>query len=402
MGGGFTVSSRQFSVFRDGGLEKLSFEYVPSSLPHREGYVDALIKYLKTVIDQPGVFSERILITGGSGTGKTVTAKKVGFALEKIAKSHGVELVYAHVNCRATSGKFGLVQRIIQKAASELPLRGYGATELLHALWDYLNERNKLLVLTLDEIDYYIRTTGEDIVYELSRLTNSLQDVPQRLNFVFIARDHSFMDVLSPDTLSKLRPQERMEFPPYREDELRSILEERVALAFWDDAVSDEIINYVARNAVEYGHGDARYGIQLLCVAGLIANRDSSSHVLAEHVREAQDRTDPKLSDEDVMMLSMEEKYILWGLARRLIWSKDEVFLSLDEVEEEYYAVCEEEDRKSVGRAMLHALVQKMKAAGVIVVTEDFRLGLDVRAEVLDRFLTDLFKKKEKKHVDQD
>ncbi|MDH5390927.1 MAG: hypothetical protein OEX10_07230, partial [Candidatus Bathyarchaeota archaeon] len=116
---------------------------------------------------------------------------------------------------------------------------------------------------------------------------------------------------------------------------------------------------------------------------------------------EAQDRSDPKLSDEDVMMLSMEEKYVLWGLARCLKLSKDEVFLSLDEVEEEYYSVCEEEGRKSVGRAMLHALVQKMKAAGVIVVTEDFRLGLDLRAEVLDRFLTDLFKKKEKKRYDQ-
>ena len=154
-------SSRRFSVFSDRGLEKLVFEYVPSRLPHREGYVDAFIKYLKTVIDQPGVLSERILITGGSGTGKTVTAKKVGSALEKIAKRRGVELVYAHVNCRATSGKLGLVQRIIRKAAPQLPLRDYGATELLDALWDYLNERNKVLVLTLDEIDYYIRSTGK-------------------------------------------------------------------------------------------------------------------------------------------------------------------------------------------------------------------------------------------------
>ena len=28
-----------------------------------------------------------------------------------------VEFVYAHVNCRATSGKFGLVQRIVQQVA---------------------------------------------------------------------------------------------------------------------------------------------------------------------------------------------------------------------------------------------------------------------------------------------
>ena len=81
-------------------------------------------------------------------------------------------------------------------------------------------------------------------MYELSRLTNSLTDVPQRLNFVFIALDHSFLDVLSPDTLSKLRSQERIEFPPYLEDELRHILEERVSMAFRDGAVPDEIINF--------------------------------------------------------------------------------------------------------------------------------------------------------------
>jgi cell division control protein 6 len=381
----------------DNGLEKLRFEYVPSRLPHREEYVDALIKYLKIVIDQPGAISERILISGGSGTGKTATAKRAGAALERIAERRGVELVYAHVNCRTTSGKFGLVQRIIRQVAPELPLRGYGATELLHALWDYLNERNKLLLLTLDEIDYYVRTTGEDIVYELSRITNSLRDVPQRLSFVFIARDHSFLNVLSPDTLSTLRPQERVEFPPYSVKELRDILMQRVEMAFQDGTVSEEIIDYIARNAAEYGHGDARYAIQILCVAGLIADRDMCSDVSAEHVREAQERTDPKLSEEDVVMLTMEEKYVLWALARRLMMSRGEAFLSLGDVEDEYCAVCGEEDRKPVGRAMLHALVKKMKAAGVIVVTEDSRLGLDVRAEVMDRFLTDFVKKEGRK-----
>lgn len=74
----------------------MGFEYVPSRLPRREGYVDALVKYLKTVIDQPGVLSERILTNGGNGTGKTVTAKRVGTALEKIAERRGLDLVYAH------------------------------------------------------------------------------------------------------------------------------------------------------------------------------------------------------------------------------------------------------------------------------------------------------------------
>ena len=146
-------------VFKENGLEKLSFEYVPSRLPHREQYLDDLIKFLRVTIDQPGVLSERILITGQSGTGKTATAKKVGETLRRIAENRRLDLIYAHVNCRATSGKFGLVQNIIRQAAPELPLRGYGPVELLHALWDYLNEHDKLLVLTLDEIDHYVRTT---------------------------------------------------------------------------------------------------------------------------------------------------------------------------------------------------------------------------------------------------
>ena len=137
MGGGITF--RKTSVFKRDGIHKLDFEYVPSRLPHREEYLEKLVKFFRVAIDQPGMLSERILITGESGTGKTATAKRVGAALERIAKNRGMNLIYAHINCRTTSGKFGLVQNIIRQAAPTLPLRGYGPIELLHALWDYLN-----------------------------------------------------------------------------------------------------------------------------------------------------------------------------------------------------------------------------------------------------------------------
>ena len=127
-------SFNRISVFREGGIEKLSFEYIPSRLPHREKYINRLTNFLRIAIDQPGIMSERILITGPSGTGKTATAKRVGETLKRIAKNQGLDLIYAHVNCRTTSGKFGLVQAIIRQTAPMLPLRGYGSVELLHAL----------------------------------------------------------------------------------------------------------------------------------------------------------------------------------------------------------------------------------------------------------------------------
>ena len=54
--------------------------------------------------------------------------------------------------------------------------------------------------------------------------------------------------------------------------EHRDIMTERVGMAFQGGAFSKEITNYIARGATEYGHGDARPGIQLLCVAGSITN----------------------------------------------------------------------------------------------------------------------------------
>ena len=382
------------SVFKPDGLKKLDFDYVPPKLPHREKYVEALVNFLRPIIESPGAISERVLITGRSGTGKTVTAKKAGEVMERIAQNRGKNLIYAHVNCRTTGSRFALVQRIIHQVAPSLPVRGYGPIELLHALWDFLNERDLFLILTLDEIDYYIRTTGEDIVYELTRLTDEVRNVPQRINFIFISRNGTFMSVLSPSTLSKFRPQERFNFPPYNAMQLRDILRERVKEAFNENCVPDEIIDFISRNTSKYGYGDARYAIQLLLASGLIADRDGYSMVIPEHVREAQEKTDPRLRDEDIILLNEHQKLLLLALARSLADRRDAVFLPIEDVEESYNVVCEEYMKNPVGRVMLHAVANDLKAAGIIVIDENFRLGLDgVKAEVMEKFLEDLLRK---------
>jgi Cdc6-like AAA superfamily ATPase len=130
--------------------------------------------------------------------------------------------------------------------------------------------------------------------------------------------------------------------------------------------------------------------------AGFAADRKGQPAVLPEHVREAQEKTEPKIRDEDVTMLSDDEKLVLLALARHLKRDKEAIFLPLEEVETSYHVVCEEYGVEPVGRVMPYALVKQLKAAGLITLNEKFEPGLNgVKAEVLEKFLVDLLKGKE-------
>jgi cell division control protein 6 len=373
-------------------MEKLSFDYVPSRLPHRESEVNHLVNTFRVAIESLGALSQRILIVGDTGTGKTATAKKVGATLQKIAENKGLKLKYAHVNCRLVHSKFGLVQDLIRQAAPELPSRGYGPVELLHALRDFLNERNSLLILTLDEVDHYIKMNGEEIIYELTRLTEPATNVPQRINFIFIARNRNFISLMSSTTLSKFRPQETLEFPPYKENQLKDILMDRVKEAFKENAVNEEIVEFVARNAATYGHGDARYALQLLLTAGMIADREGSRFVLPEHVREAQEKTDPRLRDEDIAALPVESKLALLALARCLM-KEEATYISFESLDKMYEIIREEYNVKSIRKTLSPTSLKNLQLLGIINIDEKLGAGLPfVKAEALEKFLANLLR----------
>lgn len=110
--------------------------------------------------------------------------------------------------------------------------------------------------------------------------------------------------------------------------DLFDILKDRVKEAFKENAVSDEVIEFIARNTAKCGNGDARYAILLLQTAGLIADREMQPIILPGHVQEAQEKTDPKVRDEDITMLSDDERLVLLALARHLKRDREKRFHS--------------------------------------------------------------------------
>ena len=382
-------------IFKDGGIEKLSYSYVPHRLPHREDYVKKLVEYFHIAFRNPGVLSRKIILAGESGTGKTVTAKRVGAILERVAEKYKIQLTCVHLNCRMTSGMFSLVQALVRRTAPELPLRGYGSDELLRSLWDYLNHKDRYLLLILDEIDYFIRSTGEDIVYSLTRLTESIQNIPQRIHLIFIARDHSFQDLFDPSTLST-SARTTIEFPLYEEYEIRDILRDRIDEAFRENTISSEVLDFVVRNVCEYGHGDARYALELLTMAGLVAERENSSMVMPDAVREAQSWVDPKVREEEIDALSHTKKYVLLAVIRELKKEKESVYVSIDKVHHMYKAISEEYGFEPVGEVSFQGFVRSLGDAMIVNIMggDVDEVGLPgIQVDILERVLVDRLRK---------
>ena len=78
------------SVFRDEG--KLDIHYVPPRLPHREDQLRQLAALFSSVLTSPGSRMCRALLVGGTGTGKTAVALKLGEVMAEEARKRRINL----------------------------------------------------------------------------------------------------------------------------------------------------------------------------------------------------------------------------------------------------------------------------------------------------------------------
>jgi len=91
--------SRYSSVFKD--ESKLDINYVPPNLLHRKLQLNILNQFFRFAVENPGRMTQRALIMGNIGTGKTVLSQHFGLNLVKEAKQRNINLNYVHINCRA-------------------------------------------------------------------------------------------------------------------------------------------------------------------------------------------------------------------------------------------------------------------------------------------------------------
>jgi len=304
-------------IFKD--REVLRHSYRPQILPHRKPQIDEIASILA-----PSLRNEtpsNILIYGKTGTGKTACARYVGTELEKASSNMGTVCRIVHLNCEVIDTQYRVLAQIAKclgdssevgsdKTRTHIPMTGWPTDQVYSEMKNQLDAGGGVLVIVLDEIDKLVKKSGDDTLYNLTRINSDLKN--SKVSIIGISNDLSFKDFLDPRVLSSLS-EEEIVFPPYNAPQLVDILAQRSDAAFITGAISDGVIPLCAALAAQE-HGDARRALDLLRISGELADRDDSAQLTEEHVKQAQAKIETDSMIECISTLPTQSKLILYSM----------------------------------------------------------------------------------------
>jgi len=284
--------------------------YIPDKLPHRQKQIDQLAQVLVPALrnQQPS----NVLIFGKTGTGKTAVVKYIENEFKKADTSGAIE--YLYLNCEIVDTPYGILQSIgnkfIESFDQRIPFTGLSTDRVYNMLIEKLDEKKRVVIIALDEIDKLISRSGDDILYQLLKINDDIKNT--RVSIIGISNDLKFTEYLDPRVKSRLSD-EKMVFPPYNADELRDILEQRAKLAFDNGVVDNSVFSLIAALAAQE-HGDARRALDLLRVSAELVERSGGDVITEQHVQMAKNKVDLDTVVEAVKSLPTQSKLILFGI----------------------------------------------------------------------------------------
>ena len=273
------------SLFKD--KYTLQANHTPDNIPHREEQINAVASILAPSL--MGEKTSNLFIYGATGTGKTLSVQHVTNELSKRA-SETKTLRIEYLNCKlkkVADTEYRILAELIKKLGGSVPATGLPTDQVYLRFLDILeNSEEKLLILVLDEIDQAVKKINDEFLYNLTRLNSELNKM--QIILVGISNDLRFLDSLDPRVRSSLS-EEELVFPPYNAVQLQEILRKRSEQAFKSGVVSEGVIAKCAAYAARE-HGDARRALDLLRVAGELAEREAHKKIKIEHIDKANDK----------------------------------------------------------------------------------------------------------------
>jgi len=324
----------------------LQVRYVPDTILHRASQIDALASILAPSLR--GDLPSNVFLYGKTGTGKTVVTKHVLAELEAAGKSAraGAEayageesrLKIIYLNCKlkkVADTEYRLVAQLAREMGAAVPATGLPTDEVYNIFLKAVDCEERLVIIALDEIDRLVSKAGDELLYNLTRFNSELKKA--QISIVGITNDVRFIENVDARVRSSLG-EEEMVFPPYNATELKEILEARASLAFKESACADGVIAKCAAYAARE-HGDARRALDLLRVAGELAERENVEIIDMKHIDAAEDKIEKSRIIEVVEKQPKQSQAVLFAIIA-LLQDGDLKKVETGEVYERYTEVC--------------------------------------------------------------
>jgi cell division control protein 6 len=267
----------------------LRSNYFPKEILHRKKHIDDVANILA-----PSLRKEKpsnLFVYGKTGTGKTVVIKYVTKEIEEAAQKNNIPLKIVYLNCklqRVADTEYRLIAQIIKEMGGEVPTTGLPTKDVYDIFLKILEDKKILLILILDEIDQLVLKISDEILYTLTRINTELKH--SEVTLIGISNDLKFTNYLDARVKSSLSEEELL-FEPYNALQLQDILKKRAKMSLREEAVEEGLIEKCAAYAARE-HGDARRAIELLRVAGEIAERNNQDKIMITNLDVAEEKID--------------------------------------------------------------------------------------------------------------
>jgi len=358
-----------FEVFNGNGIFKnkamLQNSYQPEDIPHRSKQIKQIASILAPVLR--GERASNLFLYGKTGTGKTLSIQYVRNELLKRArKDADFKLRIEYLNCKlkkVSDTEYRILAELIKKFGGEVPITGLPTQSVYDKFLDVIDSEKQTMVLILDEIDQTAKKISDDFLYNLTRLNSEL--TKSQICLVGISNNLTFLEGLDPRVKSSLS-EEEVVFDPYNALQLQDILTKRAKDVFREGVMQEGVIAKCAALAARE-HGDARRALDLLRIAGELAERDNSKKIYLKYIDEANDKIE---RDKILDVISSEPKQFQLVLSSIIQLSERNPnhHLFTGEVYNFYRDLCIKNHLEVLTQRRVSDIIQEFDMLGIITV----------------------------------
>ncbi len=358
-----------FEAFDNNGIFKnksmLQASYNPEEIPHRGKQIKQVASILAPVLR--GDRASNLFLYGKTGTGKTLSIQYVKEELlKRIKKDADFKLRIEYLNCKlkkVSDTEYRILAELIKKLGGTVPATGLPTQSVYDKFLDTIDSEKQTIVLILDEIDQTAQKISDDFLYNLTRLNSEL--TKSQICLVGISNNLTFLDELDPRVKSSLS-EEEIVFPPYNALQLQEILTQRALDVFREGVMQEGVIAKCAALAARE-HGDARRALDLLRIAGELAERDNSKKIFLKYIDEANDKIE---RDKILDVIKSEPKQFQMVLSSIIQLSEKDPnhHLFTGEVYNFYRDLCIKNHLEILTQRRVSDIIQEFDMLGIITV----------------------------------